>query len=204
MTGLTGINVPKEGVQQITEALQTAATNIIAAIGAGGFLTQAAGDIRYAPIANGVTSGNSHTHLVGDGAVIDKYIPLYGFAATFSPADLTIYSFGMSGLSSTFFGSINKIYIPEGVSGFIKSARVSMLSGVAGSNENISMYLKINNTTNILIQTIGSTDLAREFINNSLNEVINEHDFVEFRLTTPTWGTNPTGVTLIGVFTIKY
>lgn len=79
---------------------------------------------------------------------------------------------------------------------------------VIGSNENISMYVRHNNTTNYLIATVGTTDRARVFSNTSLNAGagidLATNDYVCIQITPPVWATNPTNTHCDGYLELIY
>ncbi|MDD5013554.1 MAG: hypothetical protein PHW73_00445 [Atribacterota bacterium] len=67
-------------------------------------------------------------------------------------------------------------------------------AGNAGSNENISIYVRLNDSDDYLIETIGSTDNIRIFNNYSLNIPVVQGDKILIKVVYPTWDTNPTNV----------
>ena len=74
-------------------------------------------------------------------------------------------------------------------------------NGTTGTNENIEMYIRVNNTTDYLIETIGVATPKRRFNNNSMNIVLNAGDFYTVKFVCPTWATNPTSI--LGSGTIR-
>lgn len=91
------------------------------------------------------------------------------------------------------FGSVQKVYFP--IRNIIKAVIFNTYANtVAGSAESISVYLRINNTTDYLIGTIATVGPERKFLRNDLNIVMNENDFFEFKMVCPTWVTNPTNM----------
>jgi hypothetical protein len=67
-------------------------------------------------------------------------------------------------------------------------------AGNAGSNEDISVYIRINRTTDYLVETIGSTDAVRIFNKYDLVISVAENDIIEIKAVYPPWGTPPTNV----------
>ena len=90
--------------------------------------------------------------------------------------------------------------------GTITAADICFVSGNAvGTNENITMYIRKNNTTDYEILTVGNTDRQRRFVNSALSIPINgTTDYIEIKLVCPTWATNPSTVSASGYLTIKY
>lgn len=79
---------------------------------------------------------------------------------------------------------------------------------VIGSNENISMYVRHNNTTDYLIATVGTTDRARVFSNTSMNGGagidLAVNDYVCIKIVPPAWATNPTNTHCDGYLELIY
>lgn len=89
-------------------------------------------------------------------------------------------------------------------SGKIKKCNLIMntTAGNAGSDENISVYLRINRTTDYLVKTVGSTDAVRIFDNYAMDIPIAQGDIIEAKVVYPTWGTPPAAVHWSGNFMI--
>jgi hypothetical protein len=114
-------------------------------------------------------------------------------AATFDPADNTTYAINTAAPVSGLFGTRFKIPIPK--TGTIKKAIVSWYaSSVAGTSESISCYIRLNNSSDTLIASVADTSNNKTFSNYSLSISVTEGDYIEIKLTTPSWSTNPTAV----------
>ena len=88
-------------------------------------------------------------------------------------------------------------YIP--IAGTIKSIMIhTYCDTTAGSNENISMYFRLNNTTDTLIQTLGANTAYRSFLNSALSIAVAAGDWFEIKMVAPTWATNPSGMRFSG------
>jgi photosystem II stability/assembly factor-like uncharacterized protein len=85
-----------------------------------------------------------------------------------------------------------RIYIPK--AGVISAAQVNAQSGTAGSNENWSMYIRVNNTTDYLIQTLAANTAQRLWSNYALSIQVYAGDYIEIKEVQPAWGTNPANV----------
>ena len=110
-------------------------------------------------------------------------------ALTSSPADgVTVY-FGQMPKAPITTANINKVFIPK--SGTIKRAQIYCYSGTAGTAENWSLNIRLNNTTDTLIETIGASASERIFNNESLNIAVVAGDYIEIKSVQPTWVTNP-------------
>jgi len=198
-------------------------------------------DAAYAPIDKGVTNGDAHDHVGGDGAAIpeeglsfsdvttgDVDIVTHGFCpkapdditkflrgdgawavappagyalqvicgAMFSPNDGATYYFGGYG-DGPKTTTDNVIVIPR--TGTLKIAVARWVAkGIAGSGENISVYIYHNNTTDYLVGTIGEVSAQKVFNKNDLDIAVAEGDIITFKVVCPTWSTNPTNVTVVG------
>jgi len=94
-----------------------------------------------------------------------------------------------------------RVYIPK--AGTIKAARIYSYAGTAGSNENWSMYIRKNNTSDTLIQTLAANTNDRVWANDALSIAVVAGDYIEIKEIQPAWGTNPATVTRTGVVYIE-
>lgn len=75
----------------------------------------------------------------------------------------------------------------------IIAADLSMVSyGTIGTGEDISIYIRVNNTTDYLIATVGNTNRAKRFVNTGLSITLTTSDYFACKIVCPTWATNPT------------
>jgi hypothetical protein len=110
-------------------------------------------------------------------------------ALTSSPTDAQTVYFGTLLKAPVTTAGISKIYIRK--AGTIKIAEIYCYSGTAGTNENWSLYIRKNNTTDTLIATIGVNTSERVFSNASLSIAVAAGDYIEVKGVQPTWATNP-------------
>lgn len=110
-------------------------------------------------------------------------------ALTSAPTDGQTVYFGNLPKAPVTSAAISKVYIPR--RGIITRAEVYTYSGTAGSNENWSLYVRLNNTTDTLIQTVGAATNQRIFSNSSLSIAVAAGDYIEIKGVQPTWATNP-------------
>jgi len=76
--------------------------------------------------------------------------------------------------------------------------------GVAGSNENISAYVRNKSTTTDgLIETIGSTDSEKTFTNNNVGLAVDVGELLNIKIVCPAWAVNPTVVYHRGAIVIE-
>ena len=123
-----------------------------------------------------------------------QYIPLTMLSSTHTDAQTIYFGNAAVGLDTT--PGTRKIYFPK--AGTIKMAKVWTSASIAGSGEAWSMYVRKNNTTDTLIQTVSSATSERAWTNNSMNISIAAGDYVEIKGVNPTWATNPSGVAYSG------
>ena len=76
-------------------------------------------------------------------------------------------------------------------------------SGNAGTNEAISLYIRVNHADDYLIKTLSSTSGTRIFDNYSLSIPVTQGDIIEMKVDPGTWATNPTGVHWSGNILIR-
>jgi hypothetical protein len=107
----------------------------------------------------------------------------------FNPVDALTYYFGNAPKAPTNTAATNKVYIRIAAS--LKIAELYCFASTAGTNENISVYVRKNNTTDTLIATIGSATNERLFSNTGLNISFAAGDYFEIKIVCPTWVTNP-------------
>jgi hypothetical protein len=110
-------------------------------------------------------------------------------ALTSSPADTTPFYFGTKPAAITTTAGQNKIYIRR--AGTLRIAEIYTYAGTAGTGENVSMYVRVNNTTDYLIQTVGLAANERVFTNAAMNITLNVGDYIEIKCIPPAWATNP-------------
>jgi hypothetical protein len=115
----------------------------------------------------------------------------------FDPADSTDYFIGCSlQQPDTSSSSYYHILIPK--SGSINVCQLIMTAGTNGTAENIVMVIRKNNTTDYTFATVGVSSGSRLFANLNLNIPVSAGDYVEIKMTTPAWVTNPLTVQFSG------
>ena len=110
-------------------------------------------------------------------------------ALTSSPADTTPFYFGNKPAAITTTAGQNKIYIRK--AGTLKIAEIYTYAGTAGTAEAVSMYVRVNNTTDYLISTLSVSANERIFSNTGLNIPLAVGDYIEIKCIPPIWATNP-------------
>jgi hypothetical protein len=128
------------------------------------------------------------TSILGSGD-LDTGYTLSVQALTSSPVDAQTIYFGNLPKAPVTTSNISKVYIPR--AGNITRAEIYCYSGTAGTAENWSCYIRLNNTTDTLVQTIGAATNERRFNNSSLAIAVVAGDYIEIKMINPTWATNP-------------
>jgi hypothetical protein len=138
----------------------------------------------------------SHSHAGGLGYAIR----LVSASQSTTTDSQTVYWGGMAVAPST-TANRWRTYIPK--AGTIKAAYIYSYAGTAGTNENWSMNIRKNNTTDYLIQTLGANTNDRIWSNTAMNVPVAAGDYIEIKEVQPAWATNPATVTRNGVVYIE-
>jgi hypothetical protein len=131
---------------------------------------------------------NMHTQQIATPADASTYFLAHG---------VTIITITASGSARTRFyipkaGTINKCY-----------GAVSVV-GTLGSSGNCTLALRKNNTTDTNITTtLPMSSANNNFNNTGLGISVSAGDYIEVKLTTPTWATNPTNVNISLTFLVE-
>jgi hypothetical protein len=134
-------------------------------------------------------------------------LPVVGMATNL--ADSTTYQFGVGGTTMA-TSTAQSIRIPK--SGFVKHVQLSW-GCAAGSNEDVSVYLRKNDTTDYTLSTalklntatrVTLVDVPKDTATGLLACYVNSaSDYLQIKVVTPAWATNPTAVTCYGFITIQ-
>ena len=94
-----------------------------------------------------------------------------------------------------------RLYIPK--AGTIKAAVLYSYAGTAGSAEDWSRYIRLNNTSDTLIATVAEASNNRVWANYALSIAVAAGDYIEIKEVCPAWATNPATVTRTGQIYIE-
>jgi hypothetical protein len=144
-----------------------------------------------------VTNG-SGSITISSTAATTGYI-IQGNAAQISPADATTYYVGSMFAQTPVTTAGNaKLTIPR--TGTITRVDLTIHNaGTTGSNEQSSIYLRLNNTSDTTLSSTLDTSAvtaATVIAVTGLSIAVSAGDYVELKWVTPTWATNPTNVRL--------
>jgi hypothetical protein len=114
-----------------------------------------------------------------------------------NPADGLTYYFGrMSNAGATNSDGIRRVGIPK--TGVIKAVVFSVrMGGVNGSNEDASIYIRKNSTTDQLLTSTYKFNFAtgdRVDLYTGLSFAVSAGDYIEAKMVMPTFATNPTNI----------
>jgi len=94
-----------------------------------------------------------------------------------------------------------RVYIPR--AGTITQAYVWGQFGTAGSNESWTMAIRINDTTDTTVASLGVSTSTRTWSNTGLSISVSAGDFFEIKSTNPTWSVQPANGIFDGVIFIQ-
>ena len=112
-----------------------------------------------------------------------------------SPADATTYYIGTQvGVTPTTTQGLRRIYIPK--AGTIKAVQIAtFVSGTLGTAEAATWSIRLNNSGDTQISNaVLYTATVQTFSNSALSIAVVAGDYIEIKILTPTWVTNPTSV----------
>lgn len=188
-TDVALVPAPAAGVQRIVDLVNiynrdTVAQTVTVKVDLSG--------TEYILIQTVLNAGETLTYVEGAGWSVTErgsgfVIPVQ--ALTSSPTDAQTVYFGSLPKAPVTAADTSKVYIPK--SSRIKRAEIYCYSGTAGTAENWSLYVRINNTTDHLIATVGQAQSERKFQNASLDIPVVAGDYFEIKGVQPTWATNP-------------
>jgi hypothetical protein len=116
-------------------------------------------------------------------------------ALNFNPADNTTYYILNNQAPSTTHTTADYRFYFTGTGSIQKAYGFARIAATPGSNENVTIFIRLNNTTNTNITTTTQwTSGDIPFNNPNLSISVAAGDYIEVGITTPTWGTNPLGV----------
>jgi len=151
-------------------------------------------------------AGSSGNVLTSDGTNWTSSAPsagnsINGFVNTLNgnPADSTTYYFAQSVSLITNTAATAKnvqFYIPFSCT--LTKVYGSFNTSTGGSSENITIFVRVNNTTNTNVTTtfklVNSGVTVNQFSNSGLSISLNAGDYISIGMTTPAWATNPLSV----------
>jgi len=148
------------------------------------------------------TDGTGVTSWVAAGTVAEKsYALTFGASSQSTTTDAQTMYWGNMLVAPSTTANRWRIYIPK--TGTIKACYIYSYAGTAGTSENWSMYIRVNNTTDNLVQTLGAATSDRIWSSTGLSIAVTAGNYIEIKEVQPTWATNPATVTRNGVIYIE-
>ena len=112
---------------------------------------------------------------------------------TSNPLDGATIFWGAFNTAVTSSVGVSKILIPR--KGFIRACVVHTYSAtVNGTNEDWPLSIRLNNTTDYPVATVGLSATSRTFENYNLMIPVGQGEYIDMKFVNPTWVTNPEGV----------
>jgi len=114
-----------------------------------------------------------------------------------NPADATTYYYGVPNTTTTAGSTLVRINIAKAITitAFYGSWNIT---GTA-STESVSVYIRLNNTTDTTITTsLNVSGTNGSFNATGLSISCAAGDYIQLKVVTPTWATNPTGLSING------
>ena len=131
------------------------------------------------------------------------YTLTLGSAGSQNPADSTTYYFGgdlNANLNTTW--DLTSVDIPK--SGTLKRVFIKVrIAGTPGSNEAVSHYVRLNDTTDLTVDTTATYNTAVTNLIANLSQAVAAGDRLAIKVATPAWVTNPTTVRTYAVLYIE-
>lgn len=123
-------------------------------------------------------------------------------SGTLSPVDATTYYVSpVAGVAPTTTYNDQKQIVP--ITGTIQAAQIHCICTAAtGTNEAWAFYIRVNDATDYLIESVSLAVANRYWKNNNLNIPIVAGDFISLKVVCPTWGTNPDTCRFGGIITV--
>lgn len=91
--------------------------------------------------------------------------------------------------------TIQKLIVPY--TGSMVAAYGLVTNTGTSSADNVSIIIRINNTTDVTVtSSLQLTATSNPIVNTALNTAVTAGDFLEVKFVSPTWGTNPTSVSM--------
>ena len=121
-------------------------------------------------------------------------IPIVAEFNGLSPADATTYYWGPIAFNVGTTATTRRMYIQR--AGIITACHMFIICST-GTSETSTVSIRLNNTTDTTVtSTLALNTQPLVISNTSLSITVAVGDYIEMKWVTPTWVTNPTGVSL--------
>lgn len=112
-----------------------------------------------------------------------------GASATAIGDAVTFYFGSVAGRPPTTTSALYRVYIPR--AGTIRVAYILGAATTVGTAEAWPMYVRVNDTTSYLIESLAVSTATRVWSNTAMQVPVEQGDFIEIESVAPTWATNP-------------
>lgn len=147
-------------------------------------------------------------HYVFDGTTWNKRVSVSSYALQVAAANAatltdaqTLYFGGFPSVVPGTTAAVSRVYIPR--AGTIVATYIYGRAGTAGTNESWSLSVRLNNTTDALVQALASNSADRVWLNAAMSMAVAAGDYVEIKSANPTWATNPANLTWNGTILVR-
>lgn len=113
-----------------------------------------------------------------------------------NPTSSGTFYFGQGPKEMTVSALESRVYIPR--TGVIVAAHLSSFAGIAATAGDVSLYIRVNNTSDTLIQTQGLASQTTIWSNTGLSINVTAGSYIEIKMTTPAWVTPPAEIAFGG------
>jgi len=141
-----------------------------------------------------------------DTATLSTRIDAKGYALNLGGTNATInasstYYLGIPGLTITNSAAIRRVYIPK--SGTIVGGQLYVKTTNTTTTENWTISIRLNNSNNTTLATVGNTATDKVFASTSLSIAVVAGDYIEITTTTPAFVTAPGSTYVYGSIFIQ-
>lgn len=171
-------------------------------------ITRATGFDTFVATPSSANLASLITDEVGTGSLVlqsyvdDKKSFLSFSNNTFNPADSTVYySGGFASVGPSTTAALRRIYFPSACT--ITDCTLFIVTNVNGSGETVNFAIRLNNTTDTALTSGTISATATTIVTTGLSISVSAGSYIELKITTPAWVTNPTGTFISGTLSLK-
>ncbi len=199
--GLAGLG-DDDHTQYILHSLATAANDFLVASGSGAFvkktlaqtvaIIQTLTDAIYAPIAKGVTNGDTHNHVGGDGAALSYSYPISTYLNLTVPGSSTRQTAPTKPTLDTTSNNVPSLDAGTLSNLTVRTSSTQPASGTGA----LTVQLYINNVASSMIVTIANGSGSGTYADNTHTEVIAAGDTLRWECINAASGASATIVNI--------
>jgi hypothetical protein len=179
--------------------LASSSTNVSSGVGAPAVTT----GFNTGAIYYDTATGNTYTFTGSAWVLLGKgfTIPVITVGSG-TPLNSTIYYFGGDSLTllQTIYANAS-VKVPK--SGTIKAAFFKWSITTPGTGELVPHSIRVNDTTDVAVQSVAMNAARVDVFSNSLNQAVNAGDTLVLKMATPAWVTAPATIRVEGYVYIE-